>query len=128
MHLTSQSFVLCYIVDFVYDVSKIVLFLDHCVNSMSSDRLCFEEQRLKFENCPQQKESDEKLYQDALINALGEFADHLPDFQKIDIMMFIVSKIPNQRGKATKADCRLQSILLKSLLKVSKFVVTIIYV
>lgn len=86
---------------------------------MSIDRLCFTEQRLKFENCPQQKESDEKLYQDALINALGEFADHLPDFQKIDIMMFIVSKIPNQRGKATKADCRLQSILLKSLLKVS---------
>ncbi|XP_045455930.1 protein EFR3 homolog cmp44E [Melitaea cinxia] len=65
-----------------------------------------------------EKESDEKLYQDALINALGEFADHLPDFQKIDIMMFIVKKIPNQRGKATKADCRLQSILLKSLLKV----------
>ncbi|KAI8433002.1 hypothetical protein MSG28_013879, partial [Choristoneura fumiferana] len=33
--------------------------------------------------------TDEKLYQEALINALGEFADHLPDFQKIDIMMFI---------------------------------------
>ncbi|CAG4951815.1 unnamed protein product [Parnassius apollo] len=67
-----------------------------------------------------EKESDEKLYQDALINALGEFADHLPDFQKIDIMMFIVSKIPsNQRtGKGTKADAMLQSILLKSLLKV----------
>ncbi|XP_026494473.1 protein EFR3 homolog cmp44E isoform X1 [Vanessa tameamea] len=65
-----------------------------------------------------EKESDEKLYQEALINALGEFADHLPDFQKIDIMMFIVSKIPNQRGKGTKADSMLQSILLKSLLKV----------
>ncbi|XP_072947981.1 protein EFR3 homolog cmp44E [Epargyreus clarus] len=66
-----------------------------------------------------EKESDEKLYQEALINALGEFADHLPDFQKIDIMMFIVSKIPSgQRGKTTKADAMLQSILLKSLLKV----------
>ncbi|CAG4939779.1 unnamed protein product [Colias eurytheme] len=66
-----------------------------------------------------EKESDEKLYQEALINALGEFADHLPDFQKIDIMMFIVSKIPSsQRGKGTKADAMLQSILLKSLLKV----------
>ncbi|CAH3941139.1 unnamed protein product [Pieris brassicae] len=65
-----------------------------------------------------QKESDERLYQEALINALGEFADHLPDFQKIDIMMFIVSKIPSGRGKPTKADCMLQSILLKSLLKV----------
>ncbi|KOB68002.1 Uncharacterized protein OBRU01_13727, partial [Operophtera brumata] len=55
---------------------------------------------------------------EALINALGEFADHLPDFQKIDIMMFIVNKIPSQRGgKITKADNMLQSILLKSLLK-----------
>ncbi|XP_073962514.1 protein EFR3 homolog stmA [Choristoneura fumiferana] len=66
-----------------------------------------------------EKETDEKLYQEALINALGEFADHLPDFQKIDIMMFIVSKIPSQRGaKTSKADAMLQSILLKSLLKV----------
>ncbi|KAJ2940931.1 hypothetical protein O0L34_g10192 [Tuta absoluta] len=66
-----------------------------------------------------EKETDEKLYQEALINALGEFADHLPDFQKIDIMMFIVSKIPAQRKPAPRADTMLQSILLKSLLKVS---------
>ncbi|XP_028166853.1 protein EFR3 homolog cmp44E isoform X2 [Ostrinia furnacalis] len=66
-----------------------------------------------------EKETDEKLYQEALINALGEFADHLPDFQKIDIMMFIISKVPSsQRGKSTKADAMLQTILLKSLLKV----------
>ncbi|XP_059061273.1 protein EFR3 homolog cmp44E [Achroia grisella] len=67
-----------------------------------------------------EKETDEKLYQEALINALGEFSDHLPDFQKIDIMMFIVNKVPSiQRGaKSTKADAMLQSILLKSLLKV----------
>ncbi|XP_037298619.1 protein EFR3 homolog cmp44E-like isoform X2 [Manduca sexta] len=67
-----------------------------------------------------EKETDEKLYQEALINALGEFADHLPDFQKIDIMMFIVNKIPNTQrgGKPTRADTMLQSILLKSLLKV----------
>ncbi|CAB3244935.1 unnamed protein product [Arctia plantaginis] len=66
-----------------------------------------------------EKESDEKLYQEALINALGEFADHLPDFQKIDIMMFIVNKVPSApRGKGTRADSMLQSILLKSLLKV----------
>ncbi|XP_053617864.1 protein EFR3 homolog cmp44E isoform X2 [Plodia interpunctella] len=64
-----------------------------------------------------EKETDEKLYQEALINALGEFADHLPDFQKIDIMMFIVSKVPGG-GKGTRADAMLQSILLKSLLKV----------
>ncbi|XP_060807321.1 protein EFR3 homolog cmp44E isoform X1 [Amyelois transitella] len=64
-----------------------------------------------------EKETDEKLYQEALINALGEFADHLPDFQKIDIMMFIISKVPSG-GKGTRADAMLQSILLKSLLKV----------
>ncbi|KAG7301037.1 hypothetical protein JYU34_015411 [Plutella xylostella] len=63
-------------------------------------------------------DKDEKLYQEALINALGEFSDHLPDFQKIDIMMFIVSKIPQQRGKGSKQDDTLQTILLKSLLKV----------
>ncbi|KAJ0171601.1 hypothetical protein K1T71_013151 [Dendrolimus kikuchii] len=69
-----------------------------------------------------EKETDEKLYQEALINALGEFADHLPDYQKIDIMMFIVNKIPSGArggaGKATRADAMLQGILLKSLLKV----------
>ncbi|XP_045540413.1 protein EFR3 homolog cmp44E isoform X3 [Papilio machaon] len=67
-----------------------------------------------------EKESEEKLYQEALINALGEFADHLPDYQKIDIMMFIVSKIPSgqRAGKPAKPDVMLQSILLKSLLKV----------
>ncbi|KAJ8709972.1 hypothetical protein PYW07_009338 [Mythimna separata] len=67
-----------------------------------------------------EKETDEKLYQEALINALGEFADHLPDFQKIDIMMFIVNKVPSsQRAhKPTRADAMLQGILLKSLLKV----------
>lgn len=67
-----------------------------------------------------ENEMDEKLYQEALINALGEFADHLPDYQKIDIMMFIVSKVPGGRAasKPRHADTMLQSILLKSLLKV----------
>lgn len=64
-------------------------------------------------------QSEEKEYQEALINALGEFANHLPDYQKIEIMMFIMSKIPFPLGdKQTPADTLLQSILLKSLLKV----------
>lgn len=63
---------------------------------------------------------DEKQYQEALINALGEFANHLPDYQKIEIMMFIMSKIPFPLvDNNTPADNLLQSILLKSLLKVS---------
>lgn len=64
---------------------------------------------------------DEQLYQEALINALGEFANHLPDYQKIEIMMFIMSKVPYSEPDSTavgKGDVLLQSILLKSLLKV----------
>nr|CAH7716742.1 unnamed protein product [Callosobruchus chinensis] len=64
-------------------------------------------------------QSEEKEYQEALINALGEFANHLPDYQKIEIMMFIMSKIPFPLvDNQTPADNLLQSILLKSLLKV----------
>lgn len=65
----------------------------------------------------------EQLYQDALINALGEFANHLPDYQKIEIMMFIMSKVPYSQPDRVisvgKGDVLLQSILLKSLLKVN---------
>lgn len=64
---------------------------------------------------------DEKHYQEALINALGEFANHLPDYQKIEIMMFIMGKIPHPLiNNQTPADTLLQNILLKSLLKVYK--------
>ncbi|XP_011505309.1 PREDICTED: protein EFR3 homolog cmp44E [Ceratosolen solmsi marchali] len=66
--------------------------------------------------------NDEQLYQEALINALGEFANHLPDYQKIEIMKFIMSKVPYSKldsiTTAGKGDVLLQSILLKSLLKV----------
>ncbi|XP_075238091.1 protein EFR3 homolog stmA isoform X3 [Lycorma delicatula] len=62
---------------------------------------------------------EERHYQEALINALGEFAAHLPDYQKIEIMMFIMSKVPyvNQQGAA---DTLLQHMLLKSLLTVGR--------
>jgi hypothetical protein len=71
----------------------------------------------------QSSSSDEQLYQEALINALGEFANHLPDYQKIEIMMFIMSKVPYSQPdrivSVGKGDVLLQSILLKSLLKVT---------
>lgn len=74
----------------------------------------------------QSSSSDEQLYQEALINALGEFANHLPDYQKIEIMMFIMSKVPYSQPdrivSVGKGDVLLQSILLKSLLKVYIFV------
>ncbi|XP_001599882.1 protein EFR3 homolog cmp44E isoform X1 [Nasonia vitripennis] len=70
----------------------------------------------------QSSTNDEQLYQEALINALGEFANHLPDYQKIEIMKFIMSKVPygepDSITSAGKGDVLLQSILLKSLLKV----------
>jgi hypothetical protein len=37
----------------------------------------------------------EKNFQDTLINALGDFASALPDYQKIEIMMFTAGSIPN---------------------------------
>lgn len=63
---------------------------------------------------------DEKNYQVALIAALGEFAAHLPDYQKIEIMMFIMSKIAYSKSTTSfsNVDDRIQHICLKSLLMV----------
>ncbi|XP_055385800.1 protein EFR3 homolog cmp44E isoform X2 [Condylostylus longicornis] len=60
---------------------------------------------------------EESQYQEALINALGEFANHHPDYQKIEIMLFIMNTVPDLTKKS-KGDQMLQNILLKSLLKV----------
>jgi len=30
----------------------------------------------------------------ATFSVLGEFANHLPDFQKIEILMFVINKMP----------------------------------
>lgn len=57
-------------------------------------------------------------YQENLINALGQFANHHPDYQKIEIMLFIMNKVPSF-AKSSQVDQLLQIILLKSLLKVS---------
>lgn len=65
-------------------------------------------------------DEDEKNYQETLISALGEFAAHLPDYQKIEIMMFIMSKIVHSKTATdlTNIDNRIQHICLKSLLMV----------
>ncbi|XP_035226365.1 protein EFR3 homolog B-like isoform X2 [Stegodyphus dumicola] len=63
-------------------------------------------------------ELDEKHFQECVINTLGEFANNLPDFQKIEIMMFIMGKVPLPTNESHEADVLLQKILLKSLLKV----------
>jgi F0F1-type ATP synthase epsilon subunit len=59
----------------------------------------------------------EKRYQDTVINSLGEFTNNIPDYQKIEIMMFIISRVPT--STASRTDSKFQGILLRSLLKVS---------
>lgn len=69
--------------------------------------------------------ADEKLFQESLISALAEFAYHLPDYQKIEIMMFIIGRTPGTGDRASEAktsatEVVLQHMLLKCLLKVRK--------
>ncbi|VDK42174.1 unnamed protein product [Anisakis simplex] len=70
--------------------------------------------------CPSAEE--EKIYQVTLINAMGDYANALPDYQKVEIMMFTVGNIPKlgEDGRASKpGDAFLQNVLVKTLLKVA---------
>ncbi|XP_075585439.1 protein EFR3 homolog stmA isoform X1 [Dermatophagoides farinae] len=61
---------------------------------------------------------EEKQFQEAVINTLGEFTTNLPDYQKIETMIFIIDKAPP--ALCTSAtEQQLQNIILKSLLKVT---------
>ena len=70
--------------------------------------------------------AEESQYQEALINALGEFANHHPDYQKIEIMFFIINTVPDL-SKKSKGDQMQQNILLKSLLKVGTQYSTVLF-
>ncbi|XP_073993628.1 protein EFR3 homolog stmA isoform X1 [Rhodnius prolixus] len=63
------------------------------------------------------QDAEETQYMEALISCLGEFTAHLPDYQKVEIMVFIISKIP---GEKKPPELLLQEMLLKSLLIVCK--------
>lgn len=81
---------------------------------------------------------DEREFQEAVIATLGEFANNLPDYQKIEIMMFILGKVPAPQGPEDAGDAAteaggssllrnqdnsevlLQHIMLKSLLTVGQ--------
>lgn len=65
-------------------------------------------------------------YQEALINALGNFANQLIDYQKIEIMLFIINTVPDM-SKSSKEDVLWKNILLKSLLKVGVQYRTTVY-
>ncbi|XP_056378746.1 protein EFR3 homolog A isoform X2 [Hyla sarda] len=73
------------------------------------------------------KESDERIVQNAIIQTIGFFGSNLPDYQRSEIIMFIMGKVPvfgsshtldtSQLGDlGTK---RIQIMLLRSLLMVT---------
>uniref|UniRef100_A0A8R1XLQ4 Uncharacterized protein n=1 Tax=Onchocerca volvulus TaxID=6282 RepID=A0A8R1XLQ4_ONCVO len=72
------------------------------------------------EECP--SVDQEKIYQESLINTMGDYAYTLPDYQKVEIMLFISANIPNL-GKDSQSlkpsDTFLQHVLVKTLLKVA---------
>ncbi|VDN04635.1 unnamed protein product [Thelazia callipaeda] len=62
----------------------------------------------------------EKIYQESLINAMGDYAYALPDYQKVEIMLFISANIPHHRKGSQDlkpSDTFLQHVLVKTLLK-----------
>ncbi|KRZ98114.1 Protein EFR3 -like protein [Trichinella sp. T8] len=60
----------------------------------------------------------ERAYQDLLINTMGSFANNLPDYQKVEIMVFIISKVPLETSDRL-ADTFLQHVLTRTLLQVA---------
>ncbi|XP_066482821.1 protein EFR3 homolog B isoform X2 [Tiliqua scincoides] len=73
------------------------------------------------------KEHEERMFQEAVIKTTGSFASTLPTYQRSEVMLFIMSKVPLpslhhplDTGKAGENRNRLtQIMLLKSLLQVS---------
>ena len=76
---------------------------------------------------------DEREFEESLVCTVGAFAAVLPDFQKTDIMMFIMGKFPTVNGriqsshlssqvptKMTEGEQELQKMLLQCLLSVAQ--------
>lgn len=63
----------------------------------------------------------EVRFQDAIVNTIGQFANNLPDYQKIEIMMFVMGKFPQFTDEEIggQMDKQLQMNLLKTLLQVA---------
>ncbi|CAE1178789.1 unnamed protein product [Acanthosepion pharaonis] len=70
-----------------------------------------------------EKMAMERKFQEVIINTIGEFANNLPDYQKIDTMMFVLGKLPQKTSSedygTPPIDIQLQNMLLKTLLKVA---------
>ncbi|XP_042636844.1 protein EFR3 homolog A [Orycteropus afer afer] len=74
------------------------------------------------------KDSDEKIVQNAIIQTIGFFGSNLPDYQRSEIMMFIMGKVPVFGTTTHNLDIsqlgdlgtrRIQIMLLRSLLMVT---------
>ncbi|KAE8599679.1 hypothetical protein XENTR_v10017281 [Xenopus tropicalis] len=74
------------------------------------------------------KESDERIVQNAIIQTIGFFGSNLPDYQRSEIMMFIMGKVPVFGSSPHMLDTsqlgdmgtkRIQIMLLRSLLMVT---------
>nr|XP_033795819.1 protein EFR3 homolog B isoform X2 [Geotrypetes seraphini] len=73
------------------------------------------------------KEQEERMFQEAVIKTIGSFANSLPTYNKTEVMLFIMSKVPHptlqhnlETGRLRDIRKRLiQMMLLKSLLQVT---------
>ncbi|KAJ6661523.1 hypothetical protein lerEdw1_014433 [Lerista edwardsae] len=74
------------------------------------------------------KESDEKIVQNAIIQTIGFFGSNLPDYQRSEIMMFVMGRVPVFGTMSHAMDTsqlgdlgtrRIQVMLLRSLLMVT---------
>ena len=68
---------------------------------------------------------DHQRYHEALLTALGEYSSSLPNFQMIEIMIFVLSKTPDQVSELDTVSSELQHMLLKALLTVASKVVPV---
>uniref|UniRef100_A0A7E4VCM6 tRNA exportin n=1 Tax=Panagrellus redivivus TaxID=6233 RepID=A0A7E4VCM6_PANRE len=66
--------------------------------------------------------AEEKTFQETLINVMGDFANALPDYQKIEIMAFTAQNIPkltDEERHVRTSEEFLQTVLARTLLKVA---------
>ncbi|KAG7267840.1 hypothetical protein CRUP_000712 [Coryphaenoides rupestris] len=74
------------------------------------------------------KESEERIVQNAIIQTIGFFGGNLPDYQRAEVMMFIMGKVPVSGTPCHSLDTvkrghqgtkRIQTMLLSSLIMVT---------
>uniref|UniRef100_A0A915LBY3 Uncharacterized protein n=1 Tax=Romanomermis culicivorax TaxID=13658 RepID=A0A915LBY3_ROMCU len=72
---------------------------------------------MQFNSTDSLSDDTERQYQETLINTMGDFANNLPDYQKVEIMLFIIGKVPTHGGR--QAESFLLKVLVRTLLKVA---------